>query len=55
MASMIDSIGYEKTKMIVSGWVNNLATEVFSSDTQVLKAKLNSRTKSNVTQGPGLI
>ena len=38
MASMIDSMGYEKTKMIVRGWVNNLATEVFSSDTQVLKA-----------------
>lgn len=38
IASMIDSIGYEETKMIVKGWVNNLATEVFSSDTQVLKA-----------------
>ena len=38
MASMIDSMGYEKTKMIVRGWVNNLATEVFSIDTQVLKA-----------------
>tara|TARA_B100000795_G_scaffold70379_1_gene49321 strand:+ start:12159 stop:13157 length:999 start_codon:yes stop_codon:yes gene_type:complete len=38
IASMIDADGYENTKKIVQGWVNNLATEVFSSDTQVLKA-----------------
>ena len=35
---MIDADGYANTKNIVQGWVNNLATEVFSSDTQVLKA-----------------
>ena len=38
IASMIDAHGYERTKEVVQGWVNNLATEVFSSDTQVLKA-----------------
>lgn len=38
IASMIDAHGYERTKKVVQGWVNNLATEVFSSDTQVLKA-----------------
>ena len=38
IASMIDAQGLEHSKMVVQGWVNNLATEVFSSDTQVLKA-----------------
>ena len=38
IASMIDADGYADTKNVVQGWVNNLATEVFSSDTQVLKA-----------------
>ena len=38
IASMIDADGYANTKNIVQGWVNNLTTEVFSSDTQVLKA-----------------
>ena len=38
IASMIDADGYAGTKNVVQGWVNNLATEVFSSDTQVLKA-----------------
>ncbi len=35
---MIDAFGFEKTKEVVSGWVSNLATEVFSNDTNVLKA-----------------
>jgi iron(III) transport system substrate-binding protein len=35
---MIDAQGLDHSKMVVQGWVNNLATEVFSSDTQVLKA-----------------
>ena len=35
---MIDSYGFEKTKSVVSGWVSNLATEVFSNDTSALKA-----------------
>ena len=38
IASMIDADGYKNTKNTVQGWVKNLATEVFSSDTQVLKA-----------------
>ena len=38
IASMIDVDGFAATKNVVQGWVNNLATEVFSSDTQVLKA-----------------
>ncbi|MDA9094671.1 extracellular solute-binding protein [Gammaproteobacteria bacterium] len=38
IASMIDAQGLDHSKMVVQGWVNNLATEVFSSDTQVLKA-----------------
>ena len=38
IASMIDAQGLDHSKMVVQGWVNNLATEVFSSDTQALKA-----------------
>ena len=38
ISSMINQHGYENTKTIVSGWVNNLATEVFSNDTNALKA-----------------
>ena len=38
LASMIDANGFEKTEKIVQGWVNNLATEVFSNDTNALKA-----------------
>ena len=38
IASMIDTYGFEKTKKVVSGWVSNLATEVFSNDTNALKA-----------------
>ena len=35
---MIDAYGFEKAKAVVSGWVSNLATEVFSNDTNALKA-----------------
>ena len=38
IASMIDAYGFEKAKAVVSGWVSNLATEVFSNDTNALKA-----------------
>ena len=38
IASMIDVYGFEQAKKIVSGWVSNLATEVFSNDTNALKA-----------------
>ena len=38
IASMIDAQGLDHSKMVVQGWGNNLANEVFSSDTQVLKA-----------------
>ncbi len=38
IASMIDAYGYEKAKQVVSGWISNLATEVFSNDTNALKA-----------------
>ncbi len=40
VASLIANLGEEKTEEIVSGWVNNLATDVFSSDTQVMDAIL---------------
>ena len=38
IASMIDAYGFDKAKVVVSGWVSNLATEVFSNDTNALKA-----------------
>jgi iron(III) transport system substrate-binding protein len=38
LASMIDNLGYEQSKSIVKGWVNNFATPVFSNDTNALKA-----------------
>ena len=38
IASMIDTYGFDKSKEVVSGWVSNLATEVFSNDTNALKA-----------------
>ena len=38
IASMIDAYGFDNSKKIVSGWVSNLATEVFSNDTNALKA-----------------
>ena len=38
MASMIEAYGYDEAKAVVLGWVSNLATEVFSNDTNALKA-----------------
>mgnify|MGYP005645258449 FL=1 len=38
IASMIDAYGFEQTQNVVSGWISNLATEVFSNDTNALKA-----------------
>jgi len=38
IASMIDAYGFDKAKEVVAGWVSNLTTEVFSNDTNALKA-----------------
>ena len=38
ISSMINEYGFENAKEVVSGWVSNLATEVFSNDTNALKA-----------------
>jgi iron(III) transport system substrate-binding protein len=38
VASMISNLGEEKAEQIVSGWVNNLATDVFSNDTKTMNA-----------------
>ena len=38
IASMIDAYGFDKSKEVVSGWISNFATEVFSNDTNALKA-----------------
>ena len=38
VATMIDRLGEARTEEIVRGWVNNLATRVFSSDLQVIEA-----------------
>ena len=38
IASMVDAYGFDKSKEVVSGWISNLATEVFSNDTNALKA-----------------
>ena len=38
IASMIDAYGFDKSKEVVSGWISNLATGVFSNDTNALKA-----------------
>ncbi|WXL25441.1 extracellular solute-binding protein [Ectopseudomonas mendocina] len=37
-ATLIETHGAEKTEEIIKGWVNNLATDVFSDDTQLLQA-----------------
>ncbi len=37
----IDQYGLEKTRDILAGWVANLATQVYSSDTQVIQALAN--------------
>jgi len=38
VATMISTLGEEQTEAVVSGWVNNLATEPFSSDTTTMEA-----------------
>ncbi len=38
IATMIAHLGEMKTENIVKGWVSNLATDVFSNDTAVMKA-----------------
>lgn len=38
VASMIEHLGAEKTEQIIKGWVANLATDVFSDDTNLLEA-----------------
>ncbi len=38
VASMIEHLGAEKTEQVVRGWVDNLATDVFSDDTSMLEA-----------------
>ena len=38
VASMIDHLGPEKTETIIRGWVDNLATDIFSDDTALLEA-----------------
>ncbi len=38
VAMMIERLGEERTERIVSGWVDNLATEPFSSDTRLIEA-----------------
>lgn len=38
VAMMISELGKDKTEHIITSWVNNLATAVFSSDTKVLEA-----------------
>lgn len=38
VASMISNLGEEKTEQVVAGWVNNLATDVFSNDTKAMNA-----------------
>lgn len=38
VASMMEHLGEEKTEEIIRGWVDNLATDVFSDDTSMLEA-----------------
>ena len=38
VASMMENLGEEKTEEIIRGWVDNLATDVFSDDTSMLEA-----------------
>jgi iron(III) transport system substrate-binding protein len=38
VATMIDRIGTEATETVVRGWVDNLATRVFSSDNLIIQA-----------------
>jgi iron(III) transport system substrate-binding protein len=38
VATMIERLGEEKTEEIVTGWVGNLATDVFANDTSLMEA-----------------
>lgn len=38
VASMMEHLGTEKTEEVIRGWVDNLATDVFSDDTSMLEA-----------------
>ena len=38
VASMMEHLGAEKTEAVIRGWVANLATDVFSDDTNLLEA-----------------
>jgi len=38
VATMINTLGEEKTESLVRGWVDNLATEPFSNDTKAMEA-----------------
>jgi iron(III) transport system substrate-binding protein len=38
VAMMIADLGMEQTEQVVSSWIKNLAVDVFSDDTQVMKA-----------------
>ena len=38
VASMMEHLGEEKTEQVIRGWVDNLATDVFSDDTNLLEA-----------------
>ena len=38
VATMINTLGEERTEQIVAGWVANLATDPYSSDTKVMEA-----------------
>ncbi|HSP84196.1 MAG TPA: extracellular solute-binding protein, partial [Psychrobacter sp.] len=38
VASMMEHLGAEKTEAVIRGWVDNLATDVFSDDTSLLEA-----------------
>lgn len=38
VASMIEHLGEEETERVIRGWVDNLATDVFSDDTSLLEA-----------------
>ena len=38
VASMIENLGEAETEQVIRGWVDNLATDVFSDDTSMLKA-----------------
>ncbi len=38
VASMIENLGSDETEQIIRGWVDNLATDVFTDDTSLLEA-----------------